>query len=302
MKNISKRRLIVSNILLVIMVFLSLCFKIIIIDGFGYHMYSYGFIKYFKEMHKGNGIMTPRYLEDKISIAQSVLDFAESFRIDRRHDEGDSIPPEKTDMIGEWFEAGSSNVSSYARRFRQGTYEISYSPLEMSNQIKPQVDTIFYSPDSLLCVALVIIETKYAKIKGYKDARDGFDGMKLSGWRENKDQRFRIYPNGQSGFLGFPKYEDVSLALKLSYFIEIIGNTNTRYFGAEPYKYGVNDPRFFETAPEFKKNDKGEYNMMYFWDEKYYLYTDTPEYVNRKVTEEEKDRLRAPLKKLTVGY
>ncbi len=301
MIRIIKTTFTVSMILLIILGLLCLIFKIII-DGFGYHSYPDYYLKAFEEKHKGNGIMTPRYIEDKISIAQSFLDFAESFRIDRRHDEGDSIPPEKTDMINNWVEAGLSFVSGYAKRWRPDIKMYSYSPLEMSAQIKPQVDTIFYSPDSLLCVVLVIVERKFAKIKGYEDKRDGFDGLELSGWRENKDQRFRIYPTGQQGFNYFPKYEDVSLNLKLYYFEEIIGNNNPKYFGAEPYKYGVNDPRFFETAPEFKKNDKGEYNMMYDLDEKYYLYTDTPEYVNRKVTEEEKARLRTPLKKLTVGY
>ncbi len=255
----------------------------------------------FQPRYEEDGIIATRYLEDKISIAQSFLDNTEAFRIVGMHKDGDTIPTDKTDMIGDWSEADSHVFWGYANRWLPH-YKDTFSPLEISTQIKPHVDTIFYSPDSLLCVALVIVEKKYAKIKGYEDEKNGFDGLSLVGWRENKDQRFRIYANGQLYLVAFPNYEGVLLDLKRYYFENIIRNINPRYLSAEPYKYGVNDPRFFETAAEFKKNDRGEYNMIYDGNKKFNLYSNTPEYVNRKVSEEEKARLRTPLKKLTVGY
>lgn len=149
----------------------------------------------------------------------------------------------------------------------------------MSTQITPMVDTIFYSRDSLLCIALIIVSEHYDQIAGIIDEEVGFTGMGVVGQRDSINQRFRIFP--MEGVLdSWPDYESLSKDLQKFY---------TKEATIDDTKYGANDPRIFESAHRFKKNSDGEYYFEYDHGEKKDFYSNTPQYLNRKINYLSKD-------------
>lgn len=160
------------------------------------------------------------------------------------------------------------------------------------------VDDIYYNKDSLFCVALIIIEHTIDSINGEEkrdDKSHWFNGEALIGYREKIDDRFKIYPFGPVNFHLFPTYDKVSRPLRKYYYnFKGDGPGNMPWCNGEKYVCGINDPRFFDTAPELKKMDSVSYKFQYFGtlgnipaQYIYYSNIDSVKYFDYRLTDED---------------
>lgn len=212
------------------------------------------------EEYKGDGVMTPRYIEDKASISRSIVDTIEAYRISMMYEAGDSVPEDKEEFVGYKWNPYSSDLYFYARRKDEVIEDVVPSPMETQTQLNVFTDTIFYSADSLLCFALIVIENKFDDIPGLEYPQNGWDGFSLIGIRDSINQPFMIYPREHVRFCGFLSYRELVDNLRFFYFKEIVGDSKKTFDKRLiEYRYGANDPRFFETAPDFYRNEKGKY-------------------------------------------
>lgn len=110
-----------------------------------------------------------------------------------------------------------------------------------------RIENISYSADSLKCVALCTVCDMY-DIKSDYDI--SYDGIAISGIRESKSEPFKIYIMPYMMLVYIRSTRNVGAAeLKHQYFKSIVGGYGTAPNG--PYKYGINNPKFFETAGDF---------------------------------------------------
>lgn len=110
-----------------------------------------------------------------------------------------------------------------------------------------RVENISYSADSLKCVALCTVCDMY-EINSDHDI--SYDGIAISGIRESKSEPFKIYIMPYMELLYIRTTRNRAAAeLKHQYFKSIVGGYGTAPNG--PYKYGINNPKFFETAGDF---------------------------------------------------
>ncbi len=196
---------------------------------------------------------TETYRIDKATIERTYLDHIESVRLSRRQIEDyevnqDSINPEIAD--GRWI------FTPYALGFSTDDKKVA-SPIRTDTRISLVVDTLTYSQDSLLCVALVNIKVKndiYANHEALKDTCC-YDGRAIIGMRKNKGSPFYLYPFNVWISLGSPNYSITRRELRNFYF-----NRIKKLFSQDvQYKCGIGDPEFFNSAPEFKKDSLGYY-------------------------------------------
>ena len=114
-----------------------------------------------------------------------------------------------------------------------------------------RVENISYSLDSLKCVALCTVCDMYGIDSEYDVA---YDCYAISGIRESKSDPFKIYIMPYMQLLHIKTTRNVAAAeLKHQYFMSIKGGYGTAPNG--PYKYGINNPKFFETAGDFSYID-----------------------------------------------
>ena len=110
-----------------------------------------------------------------------------------------------------------------------------------------RIENISYSTDSLKCVALCTVCDMYDINSDYDIS---YDGIAISGIRESKSEPFKIYVMPYMKLLYIKTTRNVAAAeLKHQYFKSIVGGYGTAPNG--PYKYGINNPKFFETAGDF---------------------------------------------------
>lgn len=203
---------------------------------------------------------TERYRKDKESIERTYLDNIESLRLSMRKNEGHEV---NEDSINQEIVDGYWIYTPYVLAFSVDNKRVA-EPIRTNARISLVVDTITYSQDSLLCVALVIVKTKNYRTPDYEISPDSsrYDGRAIIGMRKNKDYPFYLYPISVWTSLGSLNYSVARRELREFYFNRIAGFSS---WDGE-YKCGIGDPEFFTSAPEFKKDSLGYYLFESFTD------------------------------------
>ena len=147
----------------------------------------------------------------------------------------------------------------YARRFKDNIRNTNVpSPLPTDSQITAKVGKIYYRKDSLCCVALLAIRRHYDRIPGLADDSpegDDYDSFPLIGAREKKTDRFKIYAFGRAQDCNWQSYDEAFIVLNSD--LTQTWNTDWNLITRENWSWNVDDPEFFETAPEFRKYRDG---------------------------------------------
>ena len=147
----------------------------------------------------------------------------------------------------------------YARRFKDNIRNTNVpSPLPTDSQITAKVGKIYYRKDSLCCVALLAIRRHYDRIPGLADDSpegDKYDSFPLIGAREKKTDRFKIYAFGREHYCNWQSYDEAFIVLNSD--LTQTWNTDWNLITRENWSWNVDDPEFFETAPEFRKYRDG---------------------------------------------
>lgn len=157
----------------------------------------------------------------------------------------------------------------YAIRYNKRLDRYQASPISTSEQITVTVDTIVYDSDSLLCVALLGIENNFTDIPPFEAKRKNgnfYDGRAIIGYRDSISSPFKIYPFTLYAIVGFDNLEEVYRSLESFYFTNIVGKTapmGTNLEG-DTYTMGLGDPDFFTKAPNFKRNEYGDFKFKYY--------------------------------------
>lgn len=159
----------------------------------------------------------------------------------------------------------------YAVRYNLKEQKYQASPFPTSKQISVRVDTVVYSTDSLLCVALLDIENHYSDVSPFEKIRDGkvfYDGKAIIGHRDSISDPFQIFPINIFSVMGYDNRDAVHNLMRRYYFFDIVGKSTPAGTNIEGdiYKYGIGSPEFFVEAPNFKRNKYDDYKF------KYYLY------------------------------
>ncbi|MDE6547407.1 MAG: hypothetical protein K2L22_00235 [Muribaculaceae bacterium] len=199
---------------------------------------------------------TQRYRMDKATIERSYLDNIESVRLSQRLKEGfvvneDSINPEITN--------GYFIYTSYALRPRHDHKREAY-PIRTDARIALSADTITYSRDSLLCMALVIVKVRNDYNPDFEIPSDScrYDGRAIIVMRKNKDCPFYLFPMMTWSMLGSQSYIITRRELRNFYFNRITSDGN--------HPCGIGDLDFFNTAQDFIKDSIGRYKFETFYD------------------------------------
>jgi len=157
----------------------------------------------------------------------------------------------------------------YAIRFNTNLDRYQASPIPTYKQISVGADTIVYSSDSLLCVALLVIKNHFTDMYPFEtDRKDGYyyDGRAVIGCRDTITEPFQIYPFTIFAIIAYNNIDEVSEDLKRFYFHDIVGllaPTGTNLEG-DIYTRSLSDPDFFTEAPNFKLNEFGEFKFKYY--------------------------------------
>lgn len=138
-------------------------------------------------------------------------------------------------------------------------------PLNKNYKFSVNVDTITYSSDSLLCVALLIMSHNRKELKEDWGDSTEYEGIAVIGCRDSINSPFQIYPFDMlevttNGIHLVRKY------MRQFYFTDIAGKgapTGTNLQG-ETYTCGIGDPKFFIEAPNFKRNKYNGYKFKYY--------------------------------------
>ena len=216
------------------------------------------------------------YQRDKEQIANCFIDNVEYFRLFHRYDydavrDFDSIKSNYNGYYQKYPDAKwdpANFFEPYATRYSLVKDNYVNSPLPIKDQLKVTTDTIFYNKTGLICVAFLVMENKYSKIKGLEDDRDKgreFDARAMIGCRVSKDSLFKIYPLEKHKATGFRNYVEAANILEDLYCNHLngIGSTGSVYEGLM-FKQNVGDKEFFEKSPYFQKYDSVTYNFQMY--------------------------------------
>ena len=164
---------------------------------------------------------------------------------------------------------------AYASRWRLDFVQEVNSPLPTNSQLTVTVEDIYYSTDSLFCVALICLYSHYAKIEGLEDMCDAgreYSAEALIGYRDSISQQFKIYPFRPFRTIGFESCQSAMAHLRYMFFNDLKGSyMGLLYYDAsdennvDDYEFNLKDPQFFSSRI-FKKDDlqKGCYNFQLY--------------------------------------
>lgn len=154
------------------------------------------------------------YERDKSHVAKAFVANVEAIRISKKHNAQNT----KSNTV---YKDPANIYLPYAIRYNAQSMEYEGSPLPASEQISVNTDTIVYSPDSLLCVALITIDNHFADIPPYEPKRGQigkYDGRALIGYRKNIRNQFNIYPFTMYSVIGLDNPKIVEDLLHKYYF------------------------------------------------------------------------------------
>ena len=241
---------------------------------------------------------TTRCEQDKKSIAQSYLlnvEYYRKYHIYRKPQMEDNVKIREDSTHYSKYPGVSSDMTTlfwpYATRYDLEKDMFVASPIETWKQLSVTTEVIFYSKDSLLCVALMCKHVDYDDIKGLDTKRDKgteYDADAIIGQRDNKSERFKIYPF-MKFFVGlFDSEESATMYIAKMYMKDLKGDgfpTGSELEGKNfPLNLGEED--FFEKTPLFWKTSNGYYFERYkslgkIY--KYYYLSNQPDSVIKKV-------------------
>lgn len=201
------------------------------------------------------------YERDKSHVAKAFVANVEAIRISKKHNAQNT----KSNTV---YKDPANIYLPYAIRYNAQSMEYEGSPLPTSEQISVNTDTIVYSPDSLLCVALITIDNHFADIPPYEPKRGQkgkYDGRALIGYRKNIRNQFNIYPFTMYSVIGLDNPKIVEDLLHKYYFYGIVGKIGPMGSNIEGIEYpcGIGDSKFFDKAPNFIKNN-GKYRFEFY--------------------------------------
>ncbi|MDE5554513.1 MAG: hypothetical protein K2J10_04955 [Muribaculaceae bacterium] len=188
------------------------------------------------------------YLRDKYHIEQAFLDNVETIRRELLwHPDGftyNSVFEDLPDSLNIYSSSIFGGRAFYWDYDRKKFFTV---PRPANEWLEVEVGSISYSADSLKCVALVTVRDKSPNFTNRKGGIN-YDGYAIIGLRDSKDKSFKIYPEGFMAVLDYPFKFEAMWDLK-RYYNNLRGNYTPQ--SDVKYSYGINDPRFFETAHEF---------------------------------------------------
>lgn len=187
------------------------------------------------------------YISDKIHIEHAFVNNVESIRrLLAYNTDGFYLDSRKYDNIPDSLPRYSGGIFwGYAIYWDEEFRKYRAISRPACEWLDVNVESINYSTDSLKCVALLTIADNH---DNHENKTVEYDGRALIGFRNSKNDQFKIYPISVVTFHGFPSRNRVSYLLKKKYY-NLKGSI--RSGAGIPYSCGINDPIFFETAPEF---------------------------------------------------
>lgn len=246
------------------------------------------------ETGKFKETITPTVIKDKQDIADAFIENVEYYRKFCYY--GQKMDSAKYSKHP--YSQGDPGIcfDPYATRYNLEINNYVNSPLPTATQITPHVVNIVYSPDSLKCVAFICIKSHYDNIPSLEPARDRFrkyDGKVIMGIRDSINQQFKIYPYIRLATVGFENINSSMKILKYHFFKELKGFTahNEPRFEGATYTHNLDEPEFFDTAPDFQKNKsekfKDYYNCQLYWTagwiiHPYQYYSNQPDSIKKK--------------------
>ena len=215
--------------------------------------------------------------QDRVDISNCFIEYIEYFRLYHRYDLHLNLGSSNEERAkhnehysqhlgADWDPANF--FEPYSSRFSLVEDKYVRSPIETKRQLTATTDAIVYRADSLICFALVILETHYDSISGLSARRDSgrkFDGKAVIGIRDSTSEKFKIYPVKNHAVIGFESYSAVSLEIRTLYFNKLKGKgLSGSVYRFMKHERNVNDSGFFETSPYFKKHISGLYNFQMY--------------------------------------
>ena len=196
---------------------------------------------------------------DKKHIIQAFINNVEAIR------KGVSCHLEiELDSLPEPLPCYSDECFAFYAFYSDEKNELHAQTMPVFDYLNVNIEQLHYSADSLKCVALVTVgyEKKLIQHGVYGDGKQVYDGLPIIGIRDSTSHQFKIYPMNVTSFHGFPYRKQVARLLRKFYY-NLKGSTPST--ANIPYKYGINQPEFFETAYEFSWID----SLNLYWGETY---------------------------------
>lgn len=206
------------------------------------------------------GRITRQYVKDKKSIATMFMKNVEAVRLANLPERKKSISKNHDDYS--WDPANL--FSPYAFVYDEKKMSFLPSRIPTSSRLVVNTDTIFYNRDSLLAVALVIVQ-RDENISMDQPHSYMFDGRALLCCRNNVREDFFIYPFEIWSIIGYDNGEDVARDLLYLYTHKIKGlEIPARTVGeGNDYMGNVSEDSFFDTVI-FQKNKDNKYMFQYY--------------------------------------
>lgn len=210
-----------------------------------------------EHIYTGNQL-TLRYMKDKESIASMFIDNVEAFRLA-------ILQEEKTgkEVVSSWDPANF--FSPYAIVYDAKEEKFVASDITANVRLKVSTDSIFYSKDSLLAVAIVTIQEYNSEDFQMQVHSSQFDAKGLLCCRKDIKERFSIYPFEIWSIFDYDNREDASRDLIYIYTHKLkgLGIPAGTVGGRNKYLGNVTDSSFFESAI-FNKSKEGKYFFQYY--------------------------------------
>ncbi len=184
-------------------------------------------------------------------------------------------------------------------RYNTETKEYVHTPAD--KEMTVHVKQIVYSKDSLKCVAFICLEQHDDNIP-YLDKREPdmrFDGHVMMGIRDSIVDKFKMYPFSNYRTFGSSNCRNALRSLKKLFFYQIKGREiykyNRIFKKGTKYTHNLDEPEFFDTAPDFQKNSttkkyKDYYNLQLYMDgaeiHHYSYYSNQPDSIKQQWDEE----------------
>ena len=220
-------------------------------------------------------VASEQVMLDKKNISQSFIDNVEYLRLFKDFS-NISDTAKHLNKKHPHTQCDCGNIyKPYASRWSLANVQHVNSPLPTNSQLTVTVEDIYYSTDSLFCVALICLYLHYDKIDGLEDMCDAgreYSAQALIGYRDSISQPFKIYPLFAFMSIGFESCQSAMAYLRYLYFNDLKGSyMGPQYYDAsdennvDDYEFNLNDPQFFSSRI-FKKDDlqKGCYNFQLY--------------------------------------
>lgn len=191
-------------------------------------------------------VRTEKYMKDKEHIEKAFISNEEIWKRFLNYYEVGNRPSYKKVASSDSIYPYSYYNFGYAAYKNKENYTVA-TKVPVGSYIDVEVGHISYSRDSLKCVALITVgDYRESELENNEPV---YNGYAFFGIRDCKNEDFKIYPMNVFGVWHFPSKSEALSVLKLTYIYKLSGSSPN--FAPRKYSCGINNPKFFETAPEF---------------------------------------------------